>query len=209
MVQATAKLVKAASGSIAEAARLILSGGLVAFPTDTVYGLGCNPFDKEAVDRLIHAKRRPKGALPILVNSMGSAKKFGEFSKTAVTLAGKYWPGPLTLVLPLRISLPSGVTEDSPFVGLRIPRHEVALNLAEKCGGQVIGSSANLSGTPASTIAQEVLDRMGDRIDLIIDGGPAPRGKESTVVKVLGGTVDVLREGAISRDDVLKALKTV
>lgn len=208
MVQATARLLKADTDSIAEAAKLVLAGRLVAYPTDTVYGLGCNPFDKDAVDRLIHAKQRPKGALPVLVNSMGSAKKLAEFSKAAMTLAGKYWPGPLTLVLPLRAQLPAGVTDDSPFVGLRIPRHEVALNLAEKCDGQIIGTSANLSGKPASTSAQQVLVNMGDQIDLILDGGPTPRGKESTVVKVLGGTIDVLREGAISRDDVLKALKT-
>lgn len=208
MVQATARLLKADADSISEAAKLVLAGRLVAYPTDTVYGLGCNPFNKGAVDRLIQAKQRQKGALPILVNSMGSAKKLAEFSKAAMNLAGHYWPGPLTLVLPLHAQLPAEVTDDSPFVGLRIPRHEVALNLAEKCGGQIIGTSANLTGQPATTSAQTVLEEMADRIDLILDGGPAPRGKESTVVKVLGGTIDVLREGAISRDDVLKAMKT-
>ena len=207
MVQATARLLKADADSTGDAAKLVLAGRLVAYPTDTVYGLGCNPFDKNAVDRLIQAKQRPKGALPILVNSMGSAKKLAEFSKAAMNLAGTYWPGPLTLVLPMRAQLPSAVTDDSPFVGLRIPRHEIALNLAEECGGQIIGTSANLSGQPASTSAEQVLEQMGDMIDLILDGGPSPRGKESTVVKVLGGTIDVLREGVISRDDVLKALK--
>ena len=207
MVQATARLLKADADSISEAARLVLAGRLVAYPTDTVYGLGCNPYDKDAIDRLIQAKQRQKGALPILVNSMASAKKLAEFSQAAMNLAGRYWPGPLTLVLPLRAQLPAAVTDDSPFVGLRIPRHEVALNLAEKCGGQIIGTSANLTGQPATTSAQTVLEEMGDLIDLILDGGPPPRGKESTVVKVLGGSIDVLREGSISRDDVLKAVK--
>jgi L-threonylcarbamoyladenylate synthase len=207
MTQTTARLIAASHDGIEEAAKLVLAGRLVAYPTDTVYGLGCDPFSKEAVDRLIDAKQRPKGALPILVNSMGAAKKIGEFNKTSINLAGRFWPGPLTLVVPVRSELPVPVTNGSPFVGLRIPKHETALNLIEKCGGRIIGTSANISGHPSPSTANEVLSQLGDRIDLILDGGPTPLGKESTVAKIVGNAVEVVREGAVSRDEILKALK--
>jgi L-threonylcarbamoyladenylate synthase len=207
MAQTTARLVRAEEG-VEEAAKLVLSGRLVAYPTDTVYGLGCNPYDKQAVDQLILAKQRPKSALPVLVNSMVAAKRMGEFSRTSLTLVGKFWPGPLTLIVPIRNKLPPAVTDGSPFVGLRIPKHETALNLIERCGGQIIGTSANVSGRPSPRTADEVLNQLGGRLDLILDGGPTPLGKESTVAKVLGGAVEVLREGAISRDEILKTVKT-
>ena len=186
---------------------MILEGRLVAYPTDTVYGLGCNPLDGDAVDRLIQAKQRSKGALPILVNSMVAARRLGEFTKTSLALAGRFWPGPLTLIVPLRARLPAAVTDDSQFVGLRIPKHETALNLLEKCGRHVIGTSANVSGHPSPRTADEVVHELGGQIDLILDGGPSPLGKESTVAKVLGAQVDVLREGAIAREEILKVVR--
>src|SRR5437867_8684312 len=136
MAQAIARLVQVDDNSIEEAARMILEGRLVAYPTDTVYGLGCNPLDGDAVDRLIQAKQRSKGALPVLVNSMLAARRLGEFNKTSLALAGRFWPGPLTLIVPLRAKLPAAVTDDSQFVGLRIPKHETALNLLERCEGR-------------------------------------------------------------------------
>ncbi|HYY91986.1 MAG TPA: L-threonylcarbamoyladenylate synthase [Candidatus Dormibacteraeota bacterium] len=202
-----AKLVSASDASIEEAARLVLAGQLVAYPTDTVYGLGCNPFDAVAVDRLIQAKQRQKGALPILVNSMSAARRLGEFSRASLTLAGKFWPGPVTLVVPEKAQLPTRITDDSGFVGLRIPKHQTALLLAEKCGGWIVGTSANLSGHPLPRSAQEVLRKLGEKIEMILDGGATPIGKESSVVKILGGSVDVVREGAVPRDEILKALK--
>src|SRR6266702_5318816 len=146
MAQAIARLVQVDDNSIEEAARMILAGRLVAYPTDTVYGLGCNPLDGGAVDRLIQAKQRSKGALPVLVNSMVAARRLGEFNKTSLALAGRFWPGPLTLIVPLREKLPALVTDSSPFIGLRLPKHATALDLIEKCGGCIIGTSANLSG---------------------------------------------------------------
>jgi L-threonylcarbamoyladenylate synthase len=207
MAQTTARLVPANADGIEEAAKLVREGRLVAYPTETVYGLGCNPFNKEAVDQLIFAKRREKGALPILVNSMIAAKKLGEFNRTSLRLAGRFWPGPLTLIVPLRAKLPAPVTNNSQFVGLRIPKNETALRLIEKCEGSIIGTSANVSGRSSPRTADEVLNQLGEGLDLILDAGPTTLGKESTVAKVLGAGVEVLREGAISRDDVLKALK--
>ncbi len=208
MSQTTAKLLPVNDTSVEQAAKLVLAGRLVAYPTDTVYGLGCNPFDQNAVDRLVRVKERHKGALPILVNSMTAAKRLGEFNKTSLALVGRFWPGPLTLIVPLREKLPALVTDASPFIGLRLPKHATALDLIEKCGGCIIGTSANLSGHASPRTADDVLNEIGGRIDLILDGGPTPLGRESTVAKVLGGSADVLREGAVSRDEILKALRT-
>jgi L-threonylcarbamoyladenylate synthase len=191
---------------IKEAAGLVLAGLLVAYPTDTVYGLGCNPFDADAVDRLVRAKERVKGSLPILVNSSEGAKRLGEMNEIAETLASKFWPGPLTLVVRSRTSLPIPVTDDSLMVGLRIPNHDKTRSLIHESRGAIIGTSANISGRRALTTAEEVARELEGRIDLVVDGGPAPLGRESTVVKVVRNEVVVVREAAISRDDILKAL---
>lgn len=200
------RFVGTSAESIKEAATLVLEGGLVAYPTDTVYGLGCNPFDADAIDRLVKAKGRVKGSLPILVSSLQHAERLGEVSGLAARLADRFWPGPLTLVVRPRTKFSSRVTGDAVLVGLRIPNHETATRLIEECGGSLIGTSANISGRPSLRTAVEVLNELGDSVDLIVDGGPAPLGRESTVVKVLGDESTVIREGAISREDILKTL---
>lgn len=190
------RLVGKDADSIRQATELIRAGGLVAYPTDTVYGLGCDPFNSDAIDRLARAKERTKGSFPILVDSLSRAQQLGVFSDATTRLAGRFWPGPLTVVVPLKISLPSGVTGDSSTIGLRIPDHEICGKLIRGCNGAIIGTSANLSANPSPTTAMEVLRELKNRIDLIIDGGPAPLGRESTVVRVAYGEVSVLREGA-------------
>jgi len=200
------RLIGTSVDNIREAARLVLEGGLIAYPTDTVYGLGCNPFDVDAVDRLVRAKERVKGSLPILVSSLAEAKRVGEINEKSAALASKFWPGPLTLVVPTRSSLPAKVTDNSQLVGLRIPNHETTRRLIQESGGAIVGTSANISGHRSLSTAQEVLTELGGRIDLVLDGGPTQLGRESTVVKVIGDEITVLREGAISREDILKAL---
>jgi L-threonylcarbamoyladenylate synthase len=200
------RLVAMSSESIVEAAKLVLVGQLIAYPTDTVYGLGCNPFDADAVDRLVKAKGRVKGSLPVLVSSLKEADRLGEISQVARTLAEKFWPGPLTLVVTSEGDFPRIVTDHSPLVGLRIPNHEMARELIQQCGGALIGTSANISGHSSLSTASEVFRELKDRIDLVLDGEPAPLGRESTVVRVVRDEVTVLREGAISQDDILKAL---
>jgi len=191
---------------IREAARLVHEGGLIAYPTDTVYGLGCNPFDADAVDRLVKAKERVKGSLPILVSSLAQAERIGEINEVAAALANKFWPGPLTLVVRMRSNLPAKLTGGSQLVGLRIPNHEAARTLIQESGGAIVGTSANISGHRSLTTAQDVLRELEGRIDLVLDGGPTPLARESTVVKVIGDDIKVVREVAISRDDILKAL---
>ena len=200
------RIVAMSSDNIKEAAKLVRAGGLVAYPTDTVYGLGCNPFDADAVERLVKAKERVKGSLPILIESFKEAERLGVMNKVAAAIASKFWPGPLTLVVKTKVDLPQTVTADSSLVGLRIPNHEMARRLIQESGGAIIGTSANISGRLSLTTAEDVLSVLGGRIDLVMDGGLAPLGRESTVVRVVGDEITVLRERAISRDDILKTL---
>jgi L-threonylcarbamoyladenylate synthase len=200
------RLIGTSVDNVREAARLVLEGGLIAYPTDTVYGLGCNPFNVDAVDRLVKAKERMKGSLPILVSSLAEAERIGEINEKSATLASRFWPGPLTLVVRTRSNLPTKVTGDSRLVGLRIPNHETARTLIQESGGAIVGTSANISGHRSLSTAEEVLRELRGRIELVLDGGATPIGRESTVVKVIGGEITVLREAAISRDDILKAL---
>ncbi len=200
------RLVGMSTDDIKEAAKLVREGGVIAYPTDTVYGLGCNPFDTDAVDRLVKAKERIKGSLPILVSSLIDAERLGEISSLATRLANRFWPGPLTLVVRSCGDFPARVTGDTFLVGLRIPNHETAGRLIKECGGALIGTSANISGHASLKTADDVFRELEGRIDLVVVGGPAPIGRESTVVRVIGEEVTVLREGAVSRDDILKAL---
>jgi L-threonylcarbamoyladenylate synthase len=199
------RLVGVSGDDIMEAARLVLAGKLIAYPTDTVYGLGCNPFDVDAVERLVRAKERIKGSLPILVSSLKEAERLGEMTGVAAELANRFWPGPLTLVVQTRSNFPAKVTGDSGSVGLRMPHHETARRLIQESGGALIGTSANVSGRPAPRTAQEVIRELKDRVDLILDGGSV-LGRESTVVRILEDEITVLRDGALPRDDILKAL---
>src|SRR3989442_293519 len=200
------RLIGTSLNDIREAARLVHEGGLIAYPTDTVYGLCCDPFNSDAVDRLVKAKERVKGSLPILVSSLAEAERIGEINEVAAALASKFWPGPLTLVVQMRSNLPANVTGDSQLVGLRIPNHETARTLIQESGGAIVGTSANISGYRSLSTAQEVFRELGGRIDLVLDGGPTALARESTVVKVIGDEIKVLREAGISRDDILKAL---
>src|SRR5437660_9348287 len=200
------RLIGTSLDDIREAARLVHEGGLISYPTDTVYGLGCNPFEANAVDRLVKAKDRLKGSLPILVSSLAEAERIGEINEVAAALASKFWPGPLTLVVRMRRNLPAKVTGGSQLVGLRIPNHETASTLIQESGGAIVGPSANISGRQSLTTARDVLRELEGRIDLVLDGGPTPLARESTVLKVIGDEIKLLREAAISRDDILKAL---
>src|SRR5256712_12209070 len=140
------RLVGMSIDDIKEAAKLVLAGGLVAYPTDTVYGLGCNPFDTDAVERLVKAKERIKGSLPILVGSLKDAERLGEMNEVAAVLGNKVSPGPLTLVLGARRSFPPKVTGDSGLVGLRIPNQETAGGPSPGIRGGRIRARANNSG---------------------------------------------------------------
>lgn len=188
-------------GAIAQAAAALKRGGLVAFPTETVYGLGADATNPAAIEKLNAVKGRPpEKPYSLHLHSAEQVAPFvkGEVPAAAKTLMAKYWPGPLTIILPGR---------DGKTVGFRLPDHPVALALFRACGVPVAAPSANRSGSPPPTDAAEVRAALPDGgFDCLLDGGPTRLGRESTVIELVGGRVEVRREGAIPRDEILKAL---
>jgi len=183
-------------GSISKAALQVRRGGLVVYPTDTVYGLGCDPLNHAAVRRLFEAKGRQSKPIPVLCASLEKADRLVRLDGIALDLARKHWPGALTIVAPLRRSVPPRLSQDGRFLGVRVPNHQACLDLIASCGGWLTGTSANLSGHPSAKSAGEAMDQLGAAVDIILDGGRLA-GTESTVVRVDGGEVTILRTGPI------------
>ena len=185
--------------SIKEAAERIRNGNLVAFPTETVYGLGANALDSSAVQKIYDLKGRPATS-PLIVHvaSIDMARDIAaEWPPLAEELAQKWWPGPLTMVLPKKPSVPDIVTAGLPTVGIRMPNHPVALELIEAAGVPVAAPSANRFGQLSPTTAQHVRSAFGDAVP-VLDGGPSQVGLESTVIAIQGGKLKQLRPGMIS-----------
>lgn len=174
------------------------AGGLVAFPTDTVYGVGALAFDAPAVEKIYEAKgRSTEKAIPILLGDTADLEKVtAQVSEMALRLATRFWPGPLTLVVPKHPSI-SDALSPLPTVGVRVPDHPVARALLRAAGPMAV-TSANLSGQASPSTAEEVLVQLGGRIALIIDGGKTPDGVPSTVVNCAGAEPQILREGPIT-----------
>jgi L-threonylcarbamoyladenylate synthase len=195
------RLMRASPGAVERAAALLAAGGLVAFPTETVYGLGADATDDTAVARLYAAKGRPSfNPLIVHVVDLAAARRIAAFDETALRLAAAFWPGPLTLVLPRLPACPVGMlaTAGLDTLAIRVPQHLVARDILVAFGKPVVAPSANRSGTVSPTAAQHVQADLGGRIDLIVDGGPSPLGLESTIVACLDGAA-VLRPGPIPR----------
>jgi len=186
--------------TIVEAARLILTGDVVAVPTETVYGLAADATNAAAVARIYEAKGRPSfNPLIVHVPDLAAAQTLGDFSEEALAFASEHWPGPLTLVVPLKsgAGVASLVTAGLPTIGLRVPAHPAMQALLRAAGRSLAAPSANASGSISPTRAEHVLKSLGGRIPLIIDGGATERGLESTIVAVTGGPVRLLRPGPI------------
>jgi L-threonylcarbamoyladenylate synthase len=193
--------------AIATAAEVLRRGGLVAFPTETVYGLGANALDGAACARIFAAKGRPPNN-PIIVHAadVATARQVAAvWPDSAARLARQFWPGPLTLVLPKNAAVPDIVTAGGPTVAVRVPAHPVALALLRAAGVPVAAPSANLSGQLSPTRAEHVLRTLQGRIDAIVDGGPAPGGLESTVLDLSRQPPRLLRPGPI-RPSAIEAL---
>lgn len=192
-------LVAATPDNIARAAALLRAGGLVAFSTETVYGLGASARDLAAVARVFAAKGRPADH-PLIVH-LAAAELLDEWARTvpeaARRLAAAFWPGPLTLVLPRRPEVADVITGGQDSVALRVPAHPVALSLL-RAAGPLVAPSANRFGRVSPTIAAHVRDELGSAVDLILDGGPCAVGLESSIVGLLGEAPVLLRPGAIS-----------
>lgn len=184
---------------LARAAAILRRGGLVAFPTETVYGLGANALDAVAVGRIFAAKQRPP-TNPVIVHAADAAgvrAVVAAWPEMAELLAARFWPGPLTLVLPKRAAVPDTVTAGGPTVAVRVPAHPVALALLRECGLPIAAPSANRATQLSPTTAAHVLRSLDGRIDLLLDGGPTPGGVESTVLD-LSGPPRLLRPGLVS-----------
>jgi L-threonylcarbamoyladenylate synthase len=196
------RVIRLEASSVLAAAKVVKRGGLVIYPTDTVYGLGCNPRSEEAVERLFVVKQREGKPIPILCDGMDSAKAAVFLSEAAERLAKRFWPGALTIVAPARIELPYPVHQGTGMVGVRVPDHELCLSLIRECGGTLTGTSANLSGRPPCRSAEEALAEFRSSVDLILDGGML-HAIESTVVRLDGERIEVLREGGVRVKDEL------
>jgi len=182
------------------AAAVLRDGGLVAFPTETVYGLGAHALDPAAVERIYQAKGRP-AYNPLIVHAADAAaarRLAARWPEAAERLAERFWPGPLTLVVPRSPEIPDAVSAGLPTVALRVPAHPVAHALLLAAGIPVAAPSANRSTQISPTTAEHVRRGLGERVDLIVDGGPCPVGIESTVLSLAGPVPTVLRPGSIS-----------
>jgi len=192
------------------AAKLLRAGKLVAFPTETVYGLGANALSAEAVQRIFEAKGRPRTS-PLIVHIAvleDVHKVVSEWPEAAQRLAEEFWPGPLTLVLPKQAAVPDIVTAGLKTVGVRMPSHPVALALLKECGLPLAAPSANRFAQLSPTTAEHVRRSLGDRVDFVLDGGPCAVGIESTVLSLVG-TPTLLRPGGISREQLEEVIGPV
>ena len=202
------RVAQASVGAVKDARSVLAAGGLVAFPTETVYGLGADATNDKAVAKLYAVKERPAfNPLIAHVADLAAATRLAVFDDDALHLARAFWPGPLTLVLPKATHCPVGLlaTAGLDTIAVRVPSHPVAREILAAFGKPVVAPSANRSGKVSPTTAQHVLHDLRDRIDLLINDGPAPLGIESTIIACLDGPV-LLRPGAIDRDAIEKVL---
>lgn len=182
-------------------------GGLAAFPTDTVYGIGASLAFPEALDRIYESKLRDRGrVLPVLLASpadlLGVATQIDD---DLMRLASRYWPGPLTVAVPAKPGLPAQVVASDGTIGVRVPDHSVALVLAKHCGGALAVTSANLSGQPPALRADELPSSLVEQLDIVLDGGIARGGQPSTVIGREGDTITIIRAGAVPAAEIESA----
>jgi len=196
---------------ITQAAELIRAGELVAFPTETVYGLGANALDPAAIEKIYAAKGRPPSSpLIVHVSSIEMARGLvREWPEEAEKLARKFWPGPLTLVLPKQPHVPDRLTAGLDTVGVRMPANPIAQALIREAGVPIAAPSANPFTELSPTTAQHVRDRLGDRIAMVLDGGRTTVGIESTVLSLAGSDAVLLRPGMVTRQEIEAAIGPV
>jgi L-threonylcarbamoyladenylate synthase len=201
----TVVLPSSAPSAIEWAAERLVAGGVIALPTDTVYGVAASLAHKAALERVFAIKRRPQDhVLPVLISSTDALVRIAKrVSDEVLLLLDRYWPGPLTVVVPAREGMPALVTGPGETVGVRLPNHPLAIEVIDKAGGAVACTSANRSGEPPARSAREVADALGAELDLILDGGLAPGGVPSTVFAVENDAIRVLREGAVPSEHLL------
>ena len=190
-------------------AEVIKAGGIIGYPTETVYGLGADPFNPAAVNKIFRLKGREKNKPILLIaENIDQVKQLtAEYPRAAETLASAFWPGPLTLVFRASPELPVEIIGVNRTIGIRIPDHKMCLELIKISGVPITSTSANISGNKNPTSAEEVAANFGDQLDLIIDGGQTKSEIPSTVISVDQENVRLLRQGAISKTEIEKILR--
>ncbi len=200
------RIVRATDATINEAVQIVKEGGLVVYPTDTVYGLGCDPFNVNAVKRVMKVKGRSKKPLPVLVASLEEAGEIAHITDEAYRLANKLWPGALTMILRKKPALSNVVTCGLNSVGIRSPNHATALKLIQLSGGFLIGTSANLTGKKSPRTAEEAAKQVGKHVDLILDAGASPIGIDSTIIDLASRSPRIVRPGPVGAREIAEAL---
>ncbi|HNV04467.1 MAG TPA: L-threonylcarbamoyladenylate synthase [Vicinamibacterales bacterium] len=195
--------------AVARAAAILRGGGVIAYPTDTLYGLGADPANRIAVAQLYRIKGRPVDRpIPLIGASVAQvAAHTGGLAPLAAKLAGRFWPGPLTLILPAWPGLDEAVLAGTGTAAIRVPAHPVARALAAACGWPITSTSANRTGEPPPSLPSDVRRRLEGALDAVIDGGPAPGGPPSTIVDATGPSPRLVRPGAVPWERVLECLR--
>lgn len=200
---------------INRAAEVISSGGIVAYPTDTSYGLGCDPRNRDALERLIAVKRRDRRlGFPLLFTDTAQCESYHEFGSLEKIIAKIFWPGALTLIVDAKPDIPSHITAGRKSIAIRVPDHIIPRGIARRIGGPIVGTSANRSGGPSPFDLSVALGQLGDEVDLYIDGGASSAHNNSTIIGVQetvenGDTLNIkiYREGTLSIEDISQTLK--
>ena len=193
---------------IAEAADFLRYGGIVAYPTDTFYGLGADALNEDAVQRVFEIKARaPQSPVPILIPNVQSIGRFVRaVPPTAMALASRFWPGALTIVMPANDLVPANVRAGTPTVGLRVPDHGLALELLTEFDGGIVGTSANMTGAPPMKLTEDVAQAFDGIEGLLLDGACGPHTQSSTVINITQSTPIIQRNGAITRDEISQVI---
>jgi L-threonylcarbamoyladenylate synthase len=196
------RILKATRSNILAASRIVIKGGLVVYPTETVYGLGCDPFNVEAVKRVFKVKGKRRKPLPVLASSLNHIERIAYMSQDGKKIAEKFWPGSLTLIFPKKPVLPDIVTCNIDTVGVRIPKHDVALQLISLSNDLLIGTSANKTGEKPPRTVHEAAQQLKEEVDVFLDGGPTTLGRPSTVADLTSKKPRILREGPVSLEEI-------
>jgi L-threonylcarbamoyladenylate synthase len=188
---------------IGTASKIISAGGIAIFPTDTVYGIGCNPYDKTAVEKIYEIKSRNiVKSLPVLTYSKETAKKIVQFDKITEKIADKFWPGPLTIILKVKDEKIKESLNLENKIAIRVPNHQCTLELLQKCDF-LVGTSANVSGNSPYTNPKDCLKDMKG-YDVFVDGGIISSGGESTIIEIENEEIKIIREGSLSKEEILQ-----
>jgi len=200
------RILKATKENVLTASQTVKAGGLVVYPTDTVYGLGCDPFNAETVKRVFRVKGERKKPLPILASDIEHVEKIAYLSKNARKIVDRFWPGPLMIIVPKKPTLPNIVTCNLGSVGVRMPKNDLAIQFISLSNGLLVGTSANKTGKKPALTAPEAAEQLGKEVDVILDMGPTSLGVPSTVIDLTSEKPRILRKGPVSSTDICSFL---